>query len=117
MARADRLERMDARREGLEADYAEALVAALKATAAGSWGLFDHQQDRATRAKVAPVVDNLCELGEAIDAIRELLSLEPFALHQEFLASRGPVKSSAVGEPKQARAWLDRLDLAARRPA
>jgi len=35
--------------------------------------------------------------------------MEPFALHQEFLAARGPVKSSAVGEPRMARAWLERL--------
>ncbi len=35
--------------------------------------------------------------------------MEPFALHGEFIADRGPVKSSAVGEPKQARAWLERL--------
>jgi len=38
------------------------------------------------------------------------LSIEPFALHQEFLAARGPVKAHAVGEPKQAQAWLDRLE-------
>ena len=35
--------------------------------------------------------------------------LEPFALHEEFEASRGPVASTAPGEPKQAKAWLARL--------
>lgn len=109
MARADRLERMNIRRAELESDYREALIAALHVTAAGSWGLFDHQRDKTTRAKVAPVVDNLCELGDTIDAIREQLSMEAFALHREFLDSRGPVALSAVGEPKQARAWLERL--------
>jgi hypothetical protein len=109
MAKADRLERLDIRRDELEAEYLKALIAALQVTAAGAWGLFDHNQDRWTRAKIAPVVENLCELGQAIDGLREQLSLEAFGLHQEFLASRGPVASSAVGEPKQAQAWLEIL--------
>ena len=113
MARADRLEAMDIRRAALEVEYREALIDALRATAAGSWGLFDHQQDRRTRATIAPVVDNLIELADAIDSHRDKLGLPPFALHEEFLASRGRVSSSAVGEPKQARAWLDRLEAAA----
>ena len=42
--------------------------------------------------------------------LRERLGLEPFALHREFLAARGKPRSpSAVGEPKQAKAWLERL--------
>jgi hypothetical protein len=109
MAKADRLERIDLRRADLEVEYHAALVAALRTTASGVWGLFDHQQDRRTRAKRAPVVDALIETGDAIAALREHLGMEPFALHREFLASRGPVASSAVGEPKQAQAWLARL--------
>ena len=109
MAKADRLERVDVRRVELEAEYHDALVAALRDTAAGAWGLFDHQQDRRTRAKLAPTVDHLTETGEAIDDLRAQLGLEPFELHQDFLASRGRVASSAVGEPKQALAWLARL--------
>ena len=54
MARADRLERLDRRRIGLEEDYRAALIAALKVTAAGAWGLFDHRQDRHDRARAAP---------------------------------------------------------------
>ena len=111
MAKADRLERLDTRRVELEAEYRDALVAALQKAAAGAWGLFDHQADRRTREKIAPVIDALNEMGEAIDEMREQLGLEAFALHQEFLGSRGPVASSAVGEPKQARAWLDRLGI------
>jgi len=42
--------------------------------------------------------------------MRDDLGLTPFALHEEFEASRGPVSSNAPGEPKQARAWLDRLE-------
>ncbi|MDX3909878.1 MAG: hypothetical protein QHC67_08670 [Sphingobium sp.] len=109
MAKADRLERLDTRRVELEAEYREALVAALQKAAAGSWGLFDHQADRKTREKIAPVIDALSEMAEDIDEMRERLGLEAFALHAEFLASRGPVASSAVGEPKQARAWLEKL--------
>jgi hypothetical protein len=109
MAKADRLERLDARRADLEAEYAEALVAALRVTAAGKWGLFGHNADKASRAAAAPVIENMTELGEAIDGMRETLFLEPFGLHREFLASRGPVDSQSVGEPKQAQAWLDRL--------
>jgi hypothetical protein len=102
---------MDSQRDALEAEYKEALIAALQSTAAGNWGLFDHNKDRAARAKVAPVIENLTELGETIDGMREQLSMEQFALHQEFLKSRGPVSSSAVGEPKQAQAWLKALGL------
>lgn len=112
MAKADRLERLDIRREELEGEYLAALVAALHHTASGVWGLFDHNKDRAARARAAPVVENLSEIGQAIDGIRVQLGLEPFALHREFLASRGPVASSKVGEPKQAQAWLDRLGVA-----
>jgi hypothetical protein len=109
MAKADRIERLDLHRVELEADYTEALIAALQMTAAGVWGLFDHNQDRWARAKIAPVIENLSEMSRTIDGIRPQLSMEPFGLHREFLASRGPVASTAVGEPKQARAWLEKL--------
>ena len=109
MAKADRLTRLDDRRIELEADYTEALLAALRVAAAGKWGLFDHQSHRATRAAMAPVIDNLAEIGEAIDKMRGQLDLPPFELQREFLRSRGPVNADAVGEPKQAKAWLDRL--------
>lgn len=109
MAKADRLERLDDRRAELERDYEAALIAALQRVAAGSWGLFDHQQDKHARKKWAPAVTELCDLGQEIDQMRDTLGLEPFALHAEFEASRGPVASTAPGEPKQAQAWLDRL--------
>ncbi|HSI19878.1 MAG TPA: hypothetical protein VK980_19075 [Sphingomonas sp.] len=109
MAKADRLERLDARRVELEAEYEAALIAALRKTAAGAWGLFGHRKDRQAEAKFAPAIAELIETGEAIDAMRAGLGIEPFALHRDFVASRGPVASSAAGEPKQAQAWLDRL--------
>ena len=109
MAKADRLERLDTRRLELEAEYTEKLLDALRVTASGKWGLFGHKEDRASRAAIAPVIEQLAEIGEAIDKAREQLLMQPFELQQEFFASRGPVSSQAVGEPKQAQAWLDRL--------
>ncbi len=46
MAKGDRLARLDAHREEMEGEYREALIAALRTTAAGKWGLFDHRKDR-----------------------------------------------------------------------
>ncbi|SFJ78854.1 hypothetical protein SAMN03159338_2328 [Sphingomonas sp. NFR04] len=115
MAKADRLEKLDTRRIELEAEYRAALIEALERTAAGKWGLFDHQKDRHARAAIRPTLDHLAELGEEIDAARDRLGLPPYALQQEFLAARGAVGPSAVGEPKQAQAWLARL--AAEEPA
>ncbi len=109
MAKADRLERLDIRRAELETEYTETLIAALRVTAAGKWGLFDHTADRSARAAVAPVLEELNELGETIDRMREQLGLPQYDLHPQFLAARGKPNSQAVGEPKQAQAWLDRL--------
>ena len=116
MAKADRLERLDTLRQELEADYTAELIAALRVTASGKWGLFDHTADRKTRAALAPLIDKLAELGQEIDEARERLFLPPFALQQEFLAARGPVGPEAVGEPKQAQAWLDRIAAAEDKP-
>lgn len=109
MARADRLERLESQREVAEAEYRDALIAALRVTAAGQWGLFDHQQDRHARAKAAPMVAQLDELADTVNDLREKLGMEEFALHAEFLAARGPVRSDALGEPKKAAAWLVKL--------
>src|ERR1044072_8388557 len=109
MAKADRLARLDARRTELEAEYVAALMDALRVTASGKWGLFDHHGDRAARKAVAPIVENLNETGAAIDRMRDQLAMPQFDLHRQFVASRGPVAADAVGEPKQAQAWLDRL--------
>lgn len=109
MAKIDRLERLDTHRIELEAEYTTALIDALRVTAAGKWGLFDQQGDRNARKAVAPVIENLTDLAETIERMREQLMLPPFELHQQFMAARGPVSSQAVGEPKQAQAWLERL--------
>ncbi|RYD59904.1 MAG: hypothetical protein EOP60_00805 [Sphingomonadales bacterium] len=109
MAKAERLARLDERRIELEADYLAALIKALNVTAAGRWGLFGHNDDRTMRAAAAPMLEELNDLAADIDGMRERLSLSPFELHAEFLASRGRVGSHAVGEPKQAQQWLVRL--------
>ncbi len=93
----------------LEGEYTAALIEALRTAASGKWGLFDHNGDRWSRAAVAPVIDNLNEIGHAIDRAREQLAMPPFELQEQFLASRGPVGPQAVGEPKQAQSWLDRI--------
>jgi hypothetical protein len=110
MAKIDRLERMDMRRADLEEEYRATLIDALRVTASGVWGLFDHQQDRQARAKVAPVIETLTDMADAIDGMRETLAMEPFGLHRDFLAARGKVFAHAVGEPRQAQAWLERLE-------
>ena len=112
MAKIDRLERLDQRRADLEAEYRATLIAALERSVAGKPGLFNHRADKRERAAVAPVIDELRELGDTIDALRAQLMVEPFALHREFFDARGPVSPSAVGEPRQARQWLDRLGAA-----
>ena len=110
MAKADRLARYDEQRIEDEAEYRAALIAALKVTASGEWGLFDHNQDRWARAKAAPGLEALSDLAERIELLRGRLGMEPFQLHREFLAARGrPTSPSAVGEPKLARQWLERL--------
>lgn len=109
MAKPDRLARLDAQREDLETEYLETLLAALEKTASGSLGLFDRTPDRRVRAAIAPTIDALSEMGAGIDSMRDRLMLEPFALHRDFFAARGPVSASAVGEQKEARLWIDRL--------
>ena len=109
MARIDRLERLDQRRADLEVEYRATLLAALERTAAGKPGLFNRRADKRERAAVAPVIDELRELGETIDALRDQLLVEPFALHRDFFDARGPVAPSAVGEARQAKQWLERL--------
>jgi hypothetical protein len=93
----------------LEEEYTAALIAALQTTASGKWGLFGHNGDRWTHSAVASVIDNLNEIGDAIEGARRQLGMPSYELHQQFLASRGPVGPQALGEPKQAQAWLDRL--------
>ncbi len=110
MAKADRLARLDERRAEMELEYRDMLIAALRRAATGQRGLFGHDQDKRTIAAATPMIQELSELGDDIDQARDQLSMPPFDLHRDFLASRGPVKAHAVGEAKQAQAWLAKLD-------
>ena len=110
MAKADRFEKFEQQRISLEAEYHAALLAALRATAAGKWGLFAHKKDKGAIAATAPIIEELDDLAAASDAQRAKLMMEPFSLHPKFMASRGPVDPSHVGEPKQAQTWIDRLE-------
>ena len=113
MARGARLERLDEHRTELEAEYRAALIAARRVKASGKLGLFVPKQAKAARLRMAARGDPIVALGEEIDEMRSQLGIEPFALHEEFLASRGKPKSpQAVGEAKQAQAWLSRLEAA-----
>ncbi len=100
---------MDDRRIELEAAYHAALIAALEHTAGGKPGLFGHKEHSGPKRTLPPAVIELRELGEEIAELRAALGLDPFALHLEFEAARGPVSAQAPGEPKQAKAWLERL--------
>lgn len=100
---------MENLRLDLEAEYRAALIAALEGAASGMRGLLDPAVDKATRAKAAPVLDDLAEQAAQIDDLREKLDMGPFDLHRDFLARRRPAKAHEVGEAKQARAWLDVL--------
>lgn len=90
----------------LEAEYRSLLVKALRDCAAGRWGLFGHNEHLDTDAQPPAAVEELNGLAEIIDAMRLRVGQEPFPLHQQFQAARGPVSANAVGEPKQAQAWL-----------
>ena len=109
MAKIDRLERLDQRRADMEAEYRAILIAALERTIAGKPGLFNRRPDKRERAAVAPVIEELRALGEEIDGLREQLMVEPFPLHRALFDARGPASPSAVGEPRQAREWLERV--------
>jgi len=93
----------------LEAEYRSRLVGALRKCAAGRWGLFGHNEHLSPRATAPDVVEDLFDVGRTIDAMRARAGMEPFPLHARFGASRGPAPANAVGEPKQAQAWLAEL--------
>lgn len=93
-------QRLDALCLELETDYTSALVAVLRITASGKCGLFGHNGDRWTRSTVRPVIDNLDEIGQAINKAKDQVDMSPFELQQQFHESRAPVGPQTVGEPK-----------------
>jgi hypothetical protein len=105
----NKVDRLAERLTVLEDEYRARLINALSRCAAGRWGLFGHNDHLRPDAPVDPEVGELLDLGLEIERIRDRLGLKAFALHTRLMASRGPQSSNAVGEPKQAQAWLDEL--------
>jgi hypothetical protein len=106
MAKTEKLaERIDE----LEAEYRTVLLKALRKCALGQWGLFGQNEHLALKSEPPHEVEELTDLAQVIDALRLRIDLEPFPLHQRFRTARGRVSENAVGEPKQAQAWLTEL--------
>lgn len=105
MARAERLGRQI---HALEAEYVALLRKALTDCAAGRWGLFG-QNEHLRSASNPPELDDLRHLAGTIDQLRARAGEGQFPLHRDFEAARGRGDANALGEPKQAEAWLRRL--------
>jgi len=95
----------EARLQVLEAEYLTTLRAALVRCEGGLWGLFGQNERSAPKLRSADA-DGLFELAEQIDAARQALGWESFALHERFLAMRGRGDGNRPGEPKLARSLL-----------
>ncbi len=111
-----RIDRLQKELEGLEGEFREKLIRALKSCAAGYWGLLG-QNDHINRPGLVEKwtresgAAELLELGRAIDALRGRIGLhDPFPLYAHFLALRGRKGANHPGEPKLAQAWLDELN-------
>lgn len=89
-------------------EYRVVLTRALTDCAAGCWGIFGQNEHLRGNEKPADL-DELRDLAGAIDRLRARIGDVPFALHEEFEAARGPVDPNAPGEPKLAKAWLEKL--------
>ena len=95
----------------LERDYRTVLIKALADCAGGRWGLFGHNEHLHSYGVPAELAE-LRDLAVAINRVRARIGEAPFALHEEFEAARGRQSANDLGEPKQARAWLQRLSTA-----
>lgn len=103
---------------GLEAQYREILIDALRTCAQGG-SLLLGQNERvlerhspALAARLRPAeLDELLDLGEEIGALRAKLGFpDAFALHERFLKLRASHGPNTPGEPKLAAQWLDELE-------
>ena len=93
----------------LEREYRALLTKALTDCAGGRWGLFGQNEHLYSR-QIPPELGELRELAQVINRLRARIGDVPFPLHEEFEAARGRVDANAPGEPKQAQAWLKRLE-------
>lgn len=105
MSRADRVAQQ---LESLEREYRAVLTRALEACAAGTWGLFGHNEHTGF-AEAPRELEALRALAKTMDRLRERAGDGPFDLHQQFETARGRAGPNEPGEPKQAKAWLQRL--------
>jgi hypothetical protein len=118
MSRASRRAKAESELEHLEARFRERLVGALRACAAGHWGLFG-QNDRADQraldrnafhARPADVAE-LLALGGEIDALRSALGFsDGSALYARLKSFRRLRTENAPGEPRLAQQFLAELD-------
>jgi hypothetical protein len=107
----NKTERLSRQLDELEREYRELLIRALNGCAGGRWGLFGHNEHLHLN-HVPPDLVELRELAGAISRVRNRIGMAPFPLHEAFEAARGRSKPNAVGEPKQAEAWLRQLSRA-----
>lgn len=104
----DRTERLSRHLDELEREYVAVLTRALNDCADGRWGLFGHNEHLHSYGVPAELAE-LRNLARAINRLRVTSGDEPYSLHEEFEAARGPADANDPGEPKQAKAWLKRL--------
>jgi hypothetical protein len=118
VSRATRRDKAESELEHLEIRFRERLVAALRACAAGQWGLFGHNDPALQRAlgrnagrSIPAEVRELLELGAEIDALRSSLGFpDRNALYARLESYRRLRTESAPGEPRLAQQFLAELD-------
>jgi hypothetical protein len=104
----DNSERLSQQVDELERQYRTLLSRALTDCAGGRWGLFGHNEHLHSYGVPSELAE-LRELAHAINRLRARIGEGLFPLHEEFEAARGRADANALGEPKQAQAWLQRL--------
>ena len=100
----------------LESTFRARLLAALRACAAGHWGLFGRNNDvlegayGSNHKYISNEAQDLLSLGGKIDDLRARLGYtEGYALYGRFLAARNDRSPNTIGEPKQAQRFLDEI--------
>jgi hypothetical protein len=119
MTKATRRAKVEQDLRLLELAFEEQLIEALRACAAGHWGLFgqnDEALQRAFTPKVAARLiptdaQELLAMGSKIEQLRgELGYATGFPLYERFEAARSMRGSNTFGEPKLAQQLLDELE-------
>jgi hypothetical protein len=94
---------------GMEADFREQLLVALRSCAAGRWGLFNQNNHRQTFESSGAV--ELGQLGDEIENIRRQLGIgEAFDLYARLIQMSGNKGSNHPGEQRLAKTWLAELE-------